>query len=134
MPIELVSDTPQWETRTFRVNFTWMINGVWDEDRFEAFHRVMGRRKDATWTRRPYPYEIHVGFSTIECSVPLPDESQVPALQEIILRELQGMLAAANVYYAEILAEKGAKDLGTAPPESPAPVSEGPPEEKPPLP
>jgi hypothetical protein len=131
MPIELLSETPQWEAGSFRVNFIWMLNGVWDEDRYEAFHRVMGRRKDATWTRRPYPYDIHVGFSTIECSVPLPDETQVPALQEIILRELKGMLKATNDYYIEILAEKG---IEAAPSKPQAPATGTPPGEKPPLP
>jgi len=106
MPIRLASERPEVQQRDSRANFRWSLSEPWDARRLAAFLMTKHRRSDSDWTRRTSPFYAELGLATIECSVPIVSPNSVVELEEILTRELIGILAGASRIHDEMVGEK----------------------------
>jgi hypothetical protein len=103
MSIALADEKPETEHKGPRANFRWKVSEPWDERRLAAFLMTKHRRNDADWTRRSSPFFASLGQATIECSLPVASAEAIPELENVLTRELVGILVGASRIHDEMI-------------------------------
>ena len=103
MAIALAAEKPETQQKGSRANFRWTMAEPWDERRLAAFLMTKHRRNENDWSRRSSPFFASLGQATVECSVPVTTPESVVDLEQLLTRELLGILAGASQIHDEMV-------------------------------